>query len=189
MGKIIIIAGPTAAGKDSAMIQLMKIRPEIKPLVSCTTRPIRPGETDGLEYDFVSEEYFKKLYDGGLILSARTYYTIQKGIDAIWHYGAPYPSTDLDYVTIVDHQGAQNIIKKMGRENIVLFYLSAPDTVLRERCVRRGDELAEFDRRLADDRIQFNGIEKIYDAIVDTEFQIPLDTAMYISGFLDGRNL
>jgi len=186
MGKIIIIAGPTAAGKDSTMITLMDMRPEIKPLISCTTRPIRPGETNGVEYDFVSEEHFQRLYDADLILSARTYNTIQNGEDAIWHYGAPYPLDDADYVTIVDHQGSQNIIRKIGRENIVLFYLTAPDVVLRDRCVKRRDELAEFDRRLADDRVQFNGIDKIYDAEIDTEFQIPLDTAMYISGFLDG---
>jgi guanylate kinase len=127
MDKIIIIAGPTAAGKDSAMIELLKIRPEIKPLISYTTRPIRPGETDGVEYIFIGEEEFNVLSRDNLILSGRTYTTIQNGELAVWHYGAPYPEQKGDYVTIVDHKGAKNIINKIGRKGVALNYLDAPD--------------------------------------------------------------
>ena len=189
MGKIIIIAGPTAVGKDSAMNELMKMRPEIKPLISYTTRPIRPGEVDGVQYNFINEEQYALLGRTDLILSARTYYTIQNGEEAVWHYGAPFPSTKADYVTIVDHQGAKNIIKKIGKENVLLIYLDAADETLETRCRMRGDEKAEYKRRLVDDRIQFLNIQEIHDFGLRSDDYTAFEVAERISIFLDNRNL
>ena len=57
-GLIIVISGPSGAGKGTIISHILKLHPEIKFSVSATTRPPRPGETDGLSYHFISHELF-----------------------------------------------------------------------------------------------------------------------------------
>ena len=57
-GLIIVISGPSGAGKGTIISRILEMRPEIKFSVSATTRAPRPGETDGVSYQFISHELF-----------------------------------------------------------------------------------------------------------------------------------
>jgi len=171
LSKLIVIAGATGSGKDTLMESIIEHMPKIKKSISYTTRPMRPGEQDGREYYFCDELYYKKMESQGLILSGRTYFTIQDGINAVWHYGLPFLKEELT-ITILDHKGAKRVINKLGRENVFVINVDASNECLIERCVKsRGDEEAEVRRRIADDRIQFEGIKKITDLYFNTEEQ------------------
>ena len=56
-----MVVAPSGAGKSSLVNALLKAKPEIRLSISCTTRPPRPGETDGKEYHFVTLETFERM--------------------------------------------------------------------------------------------------------------------------------
>ena len=64
-GRLFVISGPAGAGKTEIVKKLLQQHPDVRLSVSCTTRTPRPGEVDGVNYHFVSEERFKALIDEG----------------------------------------------------------------------------------------------------------------------------
>ena len=62
-GRLFVISGPAGAGKTEIVKRLLERHPDVRLSVSCTTRAPRPGEVDGVNYHFVSEERFKELVD------------------------------------------------------------------------------------------------------------------------------
>lgn len=77
MGKIFYLMGKSASGKDTIYQKLMRDEElMLNPIVLYTTRPIRDGELDGVDYHFVSEEQVEKLGREGHIIEMRTYDTV-----------------------------------------------------------------------------------------------------------------
>ena len=68
MGKIFYLMGKSASGKDSIYKKVKDQMPELKPIVIYTTRPIREGEQDGVEYFFVDDNRLRKLQQAGKVL-------------------------------------------------------------------------------------------------------------------------
>ena len=64
-GRLFVISGPAGAGKTEIVKRLLQRHPDVKLSVSCTTRAPRPGEVDGVNYHFVTEERFKALIAEG----------------------------------------------------------------------------------------------------------------------------
>ena len=62
-GRLFVISGPAGAGKTEIVKKLIEKHPDVRLSVSCTTRAPRPGEVDGVNYHFVSEERFRELID------------------------------------------------------------------------------------------------------------------------------
>ena len=60
-GKLIVISGPSGVGKSTVLKKVMDLTPNLYFSVSATTRPQRPGETDGVNYFFVSRERFQQM--------------------------------------------------------------------------------------------------------------------------------
>ena len=67
-GKLLVISGPSGVGKSTVIGILMGMRGNMEFSVSATTRPPRPGETDGVEYFFVSREEFDRMIEDGELL-------------------------------------------------------------------------------------------------------------------------
>lgn len=76
MSKIFYLMGKSASGKDTIYKKIREEMPELQPVVIYTTRPIRAGETEGVEYHFTDEEGFEKWAISGKVIEARTYQTI-----------------------------------------------------------------------------------------------------------------
>ncbi|MCI9082730.1 MAG: guanylate kinase [Lachnospiraceae bacterium] len=90
MGKIFCLMGKSACGKDTIYKRLLTDTSlALKTLVPYTTRPIRDGETDGVEYYFLTEKELAELEAQGKIMELRSYHTIH----GIWKY-----------FTVNDHQ-------------------------------------------------------------------------------------
>lgn len=90
MGKIFCLMGKSACGKDTIYKRLLENASlPLKTLVPYTTRPIRDGETHGVEYYFLTEQEQKELEQQGKIIELRSYHTIH----GIWKY-----------FTVNDHQ-------------------------------------------------------------------------------------
>jgi len=72
-GLLVVISGPSGVGKDTLIKRLLELDRNLRYSVSCTTRAPRPGETDGVDYSFVSRERFQQLIDQGAFLEHATY--------------------------------------------------------------------------------------------------------------------
>ena len=83
MGKIICFMGKSSTGKDTIFQKLMEDRElHLHTLVPYTTRPIRDGEENGVQYIFTDEEGYQKLLKAGKIIEERTYDTYY----GLWRY-------------------------------------------------------------------------------------------------------
>ena len=90
--KVIALFGKSASGKDTLQKWLVRKYPNTKGIVSCTTRPPREGEKDGVDYNFLSvEEFTKKVLDGTM-LEATSFRD--------WFYGTPLESLDPSVINI-----------------------------------------------------------------------------------------
>ena len=76
MGKIYYMMGNSSSGKDMIYKDIRKDLPELKTLTLYTTRPMREGEKDGVEYYFVTDEILEKYREEGKIIELRTYQTV-----------------------------------------------------------------------------------------------------------------
>lgn len=153
---ITIIIGPSASGKDTLMKSMLKKDRSLSPVVSYTTRPIRNGETNGVDYHFVSKDAFCKLDAEGKILESRQYDTLVNGVPDVWYYGSPKVDAAKDYVVVLDPDGARKWLSVYGAHNVSVIALLCPEEVRRHRAMQRGsfDQL-EWERRAKDDAVKF----------------------------------
>ena len=72
-GLLIVISGPSGVGKDTLIKRLLELDRNLRYSVSCTTRPPRPNEKDGVDYTFVNRERFQELIEEGAFLESADY--------------------------------------------------------------------------------------------------------------------
>lgn len=157
--KIFALLGYSSVGKDTILKQVLKDMDDVKPIISTTTRPMRKGETEGVEYYFIDDtEFFRRGTD---FVEQRIYHTKVKenGIEkeATWRYGIERAELEKDdyLIVIVDSVGYKELKNYVGNGRIVPIFISAPQEELKARALARGDLEAEVDRRLKDDYERF----------------------------------
>lgn len=157
MHKLIILCGKSGSGKDAIMNKL--IQKGFKSAVSYTTRPMRPNEKNHVDYHFVKRETFLKLLQNNGLVEHREYNTV----NGKWYYGLGKSEIDLfenDYVTIKDLKGTKELTDYFGKENCIVFYISASKYIRTQRAMKRGGfNQAEWDRRLKADNYDFRDSE------------------------------
>lgn len=157
--KIFALLGYSSVGKDTILKQVLKDMNDVKPIISTTTRPMRKGETEGVEYYFIDDtEFFRRGTD---FVEQRIYHTKVKenGVEkeATWRYGIERVELEKDdyLIVIVDSVGYKELKNYVGNGKIVPIFISAPQEELKARALARGDLEAEVDRRLKDDYERF----------------------------------
>lgn len=139
-GVLLVLSGPTCAGKDTVMRMLLERNPNMRRLVTTNSRPPRLDEKEGVDYYFVSREEFEKLiakdaffewveyrghYRGGQKKHVQN--ALNSGKDVVWR---------------IDVRGVKNIyhkVKELYPQSAFVF-LTASLSVLAERIVKRGVE-------------------------------------------------
>lgn len=158
MNKLIVLCGGSGTGKDT-LAQMIADKCNANTLVSATTRPMRTGELEAVNYYFVDDETFDRLEMNDKIVASRKYDT-EFGV---WRYGLNVDEIDSKLskshcVTIVDMGGLEQLKAKYG-EQIVSVYLYLDKDTRAERYVNRDkvtfDGLKECIRRIEDDEIVF----------------------------------
>lgn len=166
---IIAITGKSSSGKDS-IARVLASQHGYKYVVSTTTRPMRSGETNHVDYHYISEEEFMKLMDNDELIEYRNYKTIQDGKPTTWHYGIEREEIDLNkysYCCVVDLVGLEDL-KKEFRSRVVAIYIDVSEDVRRLRAIARDRffEEEEFTRRCKDDDIKFAKVQYKVDKII-----------------------
>ncbi len=175
MGKIYVLMGKSATGKDTVFKRLIGMKElALRTVVGYTTRPIRRGEANGKEYFFVSVDAWQKLQTEGKVIESRTYHTVVGD----WHYftvdDGQIDLNGQDYLFISTLSGYEQLKKFYGAEAVLPLYIEVEDDqrLWRSICRERRQAKPNYDevcrRFLADqqdfgeDEIVSAGIKKRY---------------------------
>ena len=174
MGKIVYIMGKSSTGKDTVFKELLKNEKfNFKTIVSYTTRPVRAGEKEGVEYHFTDEEGFNKLKAAGKVIEDRAYNTVH----GLWRYfTADDGQVDFsnDYITIGTLESFVKVADYFGRDRIIPVMIELDDGVRLQRALNREKKqlqpkYEEMCRRFLADSEDFSK-EKVEAAKIETTF-------------------
>lgn len=176
MGKIVHLMGKSSTGKDTIFKELLKRGTmDLGTIVPYTTRPIRAGETDGVEYFFTDEEKFQELKAAGKVIEDRTYHTVH----GPWRYfTVDDGQIQLDcrnYIMIGTLEAYQKLQEYFRKERLLPVLITLDDGVRLQRALDRerrqeSPKYEEMCRRFLSDSEDFSE-EKIQKAGIVRRFE------------------
>ncbi|RTE64296.1 guanylate kinase [Amphritea opalescens] len=140
LGTLYVISAPSGAGKTSLVKALLAQDKQVRVSVSHTTRAMRPGETDGQDYNFISMATFDAMIDKGQFLEYADVFTNKYGTSRLWV--EKQLEQGMDVILEIDWQGAQQIRQQMPACTSI-FILPPSNTELRKRLTGRGTDSEE----------------------------------------------
>lgn len=175
MGKLYYLMGKSSSGKDTLYGMLMSDKElQLNRIVPYTTRPVREGEVEGVEYHFTDKQGLDRLTKEGRVVESRCYNTVHGD----WYYFTVNDdSIDFDnnnYAMIGTLESYQKVRDYYGSDKVVDIYIDLDDGVRLERALKREREQSEpkykemCRRFLADaedfseDKLMAAGIQKHY---------------------------
>ena len=143
-GLLIVLSSPSGAGKSTISRMLMNADPEVTMSISATTRPKRPGETNGVDYEFVDEAEFDRMIAAGDFVEWAPVFG--------YRYGTPKAPVKAalkegrDILFDIDWQGTQQLQAAMGEDLVTIFILPPSIDELERRLITRGTDSDEVIR-------------------------------------------
>ena len=182
MGKIYCIVGKSSTGKDTIFKMLLQEKElHLKTIVPYTTRPIRAGEQDGVEYYFCDDQKVEELEQAGRIVELRAYNTVY----GVWKYftvdDGQICLEQQDYLVIGTLEAFVKMREYYGSEKVIPIYIEVEDGLRLQRALDRErmqdvPKYTELCRRFLADDADFSE-EKLKDAGIVERFQnIELNT-------------
>ena len=169
---MIVIVGESASGKSTLLDMFVESNPDYKKVVTYTTRPMRDGEVNGINYNFVTEEAFDALSCRDFFIEENTYRD--------WHYGtAKCDCSNADNKIVVLTPAG---LRALRRENIqttsIYLYVDRKSRLI--QSLQRGDDIEEAYRRNLTDVGQFDSIIDDVDYVIDnTQFHMSPKQVLY----------
>src|SRR5262245_24154580 len=172
-GLLFIVSAPSGAGKTTLVERLVEQTPRIRMSRAYTSRPARAGETDGVDYNFVSRERFEEMIAAGEFLEWAALY------GHLYGTGANDTETMLaagdDVVLVIDVQGARKV-RGSGAKSISVFLMPPSQDVLEQRLRgRRKDSEADIQRRLHVARNEVTAFSEYDYIVVNDELSSAVD--------------
>lgn len=173
MSKIFYLMGKSASGKDTIYKRIMERMPELKNIIIYTTRPIREGERDGVEYFFVDEDRLQELQEAGKVIELRAYNTVH----GVWKYftvdDGQFDSAE-DVIAIGTLESYVQLKSYFGEDKLVPIYVEVEDGLRLERALSRERQqkvpkYEELCRRFLADAADFSD-EKLREAGIVRRF-------------------
>ncbi|MBN7574786.1 guanylate kinase [Clostridium beijerinckii] len=172
-GLLIVISGPSGAGKGTICKRFMEKNKDVMLSVSATTRSPRAGEVEGINYFFMSKEQFvEKIESNDFLEYAEVYDN---------YYGTPKSNVEemlqngKDVILEIDIQGALKV-KENTREGVFVFILPPSMEELKQRIINRGSETQEsLMKRFKSAYKEINFISKYNYAVVNDKVEIAVE--------------
>ena len=153
---MVILVGESGSGKSSIEKYLVE-NYGFKKTISYTTRPMRDGEVDGIDYHFISVEQFNKLKEQDFFAEDAIY----RG----WYYGTAKEDCTNDKVAVLTPHGLKQISKTKDID-VISFYICVPRRDRLIKILQRGDDIEEAYRRSLSDVGMFDGIKDEVDFVL-----------------------
>jgi len=170
---LIVISGPSGVGKGTIYNRLLDNDPSLTFSVSVTTRGPRPGETEGVDYFFISDEEYARLVSQDAFLEhadvhGHSYGTLKSQVEEKMAQG-------LSVVLDIDPQGARNVMAACP-ECVSIFLLPPSYECLRQRLYGRNtDDPKEIERRLGNARGEIEQAHLYQYVVVNDNLELAYD--------------
>lgn len=177
-GILFTVSAPSGAGKTSLLAGLVKQLPDIRVSVSHTTRAMRPGERDGIDYHFVTEPDFIAMLERAEFLEHARVFNNLYGTSQLWVEEQLHNGTDV--VLEIDWQGAAQV-RRLLPDCVRVFILPPSiDTLMTRLTSRRQDQPEVIQQRLAQAREEISHYVEADYLIVNDQFDTALDELLAV---------
>lgn len=177
-GTLFTVSAPSGAGKTSLLAGLVKQLPDIRVSVSHTTRAMRPGERDGIDYHFVTEPDFIAMLERAEFLEHARVFNNLYGTSQLWVEEQLHNGTDV--VLEIDWQGAAQV-RRLLPDCVRVFILPPSiDTLMTRLTSRRQDQPEVIQQRLAQAREEISHYVEADYLIVNDQFDTALDELLTV---------
>lgn len=140
-GNLFTVSAPSGAGKTSLVKSLVESMDGLQVSISHTTRPMRPGESDGVNYHFISHDAFNDMLGNGAFLEYAEVFGNKYGTSQVWVEETL--ASGRDVILEIDWQGARQV-RRLMPEATAIFILPPSRETLRERLANRGQDSDEI---------------------------------------------
>lgn len=155
--KIIALIGQSGAGKDRMLKELLKSKRNYHEIISCTSRPPREGEVDGINYHFLSNDEFTKQLLEDAFMEATVFNN--------WVYGTRYQDLDEEKINIgvFSPDGIYTLLEHKNI-NLKIYYITASDKerLMRQLKREQNPNIEEIIRRYRADKVDFLDLDFDY---------------------------
>ena len=166
---MLVLLGKTSVGKDTILKEITKLG--LKSIVSYTTRPMRDGEVEGVNYHFIDKSQFRRMKLQGFFAETTSYNVATGGT---WYYGSALKDMNDDAIVILNPEGLR-ALKENKDIHPISFLITAKEDTLRERLKKRGDNPEEAERRLKADKEDFSDIDDLVDFSFSNDLGISVE--------------
>lgn len=163
---MLVICGKAASGKDTIVHQLNLLGMGL--IVPYTTRPMRPGEVDGVNYHFITEQEFLQRENDGFFATT-SHFKVANG--DTWYYGRALEDLGYNKVMTADPTTVEQL-QRIESLRTLTVYINADEKVIEKRLHHRGDDLAELKRRMLSDSVDYADINKLVDICIRNDGNI-----------------
>ena len=172
-GCLFVVAAPSGGGKSSMVNALLEREPGIRLSVSYTTRPPRPGESEGNHYHFIDVRQFLQLKDNGEFLEHAFVHGNWYATSATWLRAQV--SAGQDVLLEIDWQGAAQV-RRLMPDSVHIFLLPPSIAALKERLTNRAQDPPDvIEQRLAAAREEMKHCGEFDYVIMNQEFARAVD--------------
>lgn len=178
-GTLFVISAPSGAGKTSLVAEMLHADQKLGVSVSHTTRPMREGEKDGINYHFVGRDEFEAMIGRGDFLEHADVFGNYYGTSQVWV--REMLAGGRDVILEIDWQGAEQV-RRLVPECVSVFIVPPSSEILRDRLVGRGTDSPEVvERRLSEAREECRHVGEFDYLIVNDDFQEALADLLAIA--------
>jgi guanylate kinase len=178
-GTLFVISAPSGAGKTSLVAEMLRQDSQLGVSVSHTTRPMRTGEQDGVNYHFVSRDEFEAMIAEGDFLEHADVFGNYYGTSHAWVRETL--ATGRDVILEIDWQGAEQV-RRLVPECVGIFIVPPSAEVLRERLIGRGTDAPEvIERRLSEAEEECRHAAEFDYLVVNDDFGVALADLLAIT--------
>ena len=166
---VLVVTGPSGVGKGTLIKHLLERRPDYRLSVSATTRAPRPGEVDGRDYHFLSEQEFERRLAAGEFVehaeyAGNRYGTLKSELSR--------PARGI--VLEIDVQGARQVREALPEAKLIFIEPPSFEDLERRLARRASDQPEQIERRLAAARDELAAADEFDHRIVNDDLEVAL---------------